>query len=112
MALRLLDRGFRLVADDRVEVADGWASAPSALLGLLEVRGLGILRMPALTRARLALAVELDGSGERLPTPRRHDVAGVPLIAVDPTMPSAAQRVVLALECALGKVAQAAGAFA
>src|SRR6516162_9304950 len=53
LALRLLDCGFMLVADDRVEVEGGVARPPPALAGLLEVRGLGILRLPYLQSARL-----------------------------------------------------------
>jgi HPr kinase/phosphorylase len=111
LLLRLLDRGFMLVADDRVEIEDGIARPPAALAGLLEVRGLGIVRLPHLAAARLALAVELGG-GERLPAPARHPTLDVPRVAIDPTLPSAAQRVALALDCAQGRIAQVAGAFA
>jgi HPr kinase/phosphorylase len=111
LVLRLLDRGFMLVADDRVEIEDGLARPPAALAGLLEVRGLGILRLPHLAEARLALAVELGG-GERLPAPARHPTLGLPLLAIDAARASAAQVVVLALDCAQGRVAQVVGAFA
>jgi len=100
------------VADDRVEIEDGVASPPPALAGLLEVRGLGIVRLAHLTSARLALAVELAGQAERLPQPLRHPVFDLPVITVDPHAASAARRVALALDCALGRVAQQAGAFA
>ena len=47
LALRLIDKGARLVADDRVGllVSDNHviARAPATLAGLLEVRGLGML---------------------------------------------------------------------
>jgi HPr kinase/phosphorylase len=112
LALRLLDRGFMLVADDRVEVEDGVARPPPQLAGLLEVRGLGILRLPHVPSARLALAVELGGPASRLPAPATHPELGLPLMAVDAGLPSAAQRVALALECVLGRVSQVAGAFA
>jgi HPr kinase/phosphorylase len=112
LLLRLLDRGFVLVADDRVEVADGEAWAPPALAGLLEVRGLGILRLAHAARARVALAVDLGARPERLPVPARHPVLGVPVMALDASRPSAPQVVELALDCALGTVAQTAGAFA
>ena len=57
--LRLRTHGFELVADDRVEVVDGIAPPPPALAGLLEVRGLGIFRLPYAAEARLALVVDL-----------------------------------------------------
>ena len=70
LALRCLERGFRLVADDRVLV---WRSggrlfgrAPDSLAGLMEVRNLGVLPTPALALAPIALAVRL-GPGARLP---------------------------------------------
>lgn len=111
LVLRLLDRGFALVADDRVEIVDGVASAPPALAGLLEVRGLGILRLPFLASARLALAVSLDLPAERLPVPARHAPTGLKLLALDGARPAAPQIVALALDCALGRLSQQAGAF-
>jgi HPr kinase/phosphorylase len=123
LLLRLLDRGFALVADDRVDVEAGTAKAPDALAGLIEIRGLGILRLPYVPEARVALAVALgpkgqdrgqDGGqdGERLPDPRRDPYLGVPSIRLDPWPASAPLRVSLALDCALGLVSQVAGAFA
>ncbi len=57
LLLRLLARGFDLVADDRVEILAGIARAAPTLAGLLEVRGLGIFQMPHVEAARLALVV-------------------------------------------------------
>jgi HPr kinase/phosphorylase len=110
--LRLLSRGFELVADDQVDIVDGIASCPAALAGLLEARGLGIVRLPYRNAARVALIVELGGRGERLPMPRRDPHLGVPIVCIDPAAASAPDRVALALDCALGRVAQVAGAFA
>ncbi len=112
LALRLLDRGFVLVADDRVDIVDGMASPPAQLAGLLEVRGLGLLRMPHAAPARLALAVSLGADLKRLPEPCVEPVTGLPLITLDPRAPSAAQVVALALDCALGTLTQHSGAFA
>ena len=112
LALRLLGRGFDLVADDRVDIDDGVAAAPAALAGLLEVRGLGIVRLPYAPTARLALVAELGAPADRLPAQARHAGLGLPLIRLDPAAASAPERVVLALDCALGRVSQVAGAFA
>ena len=60
--------------------------------------------------ARLALAVHLGASAERLPAPARY--AGLPMVTIDPSTASAPQRVALALDCALGLITQTAGAFA
>jgi HPr kinase/phosphorylase len=111
LLLRLLDRGFVLVADDWMDVTDGVASAPAPLAGLLEVRGLGILRLPYLARAPLVLSVDLATCPERLPLPARHPELGIPAIALDPFAASAAQRVALALDCLQGRLPQVAGAF-
>jgi HPr kinase/phosphorylase len=111
LALRLLDRGFMLVADDRVEIVDGMARPPAQLAGLIEVRGLGLLRLAHAPPARIALAVELAPDMARLPEPRRDQRLDVPLITLDPRPASAAQRVELALDCLLGRVAQETGAF-
>ena len=68
VALRLIDGGALLVADDRVELrmVDGrlMASAPAALAGLLEVRGLGIVRLPCDGPAEVGLVVDLVAAAE------------------------------------------------
>lgn len=84
LALRLMAFGAQLVADDRVDlsVRDGelWARAPAALSGLIEMRGVGILRADALPSARIVLVVDLDAQEtERLPPRRARDLLGVSL---------------------------------
>ena len=111
LLLRLIDRGFDLVADDRVDL-DGLLARPApALAGMLEVRGLGILRLPYVPEARLALVVEMARDVARLPCPARHAALDLPLLRLDPAPASAPMRVALALDCVLGRVAQLAGAF-
>ena len=112
LVLRLLSCGFDLVADDQVDIDDGIASCPPALAGLLEVRGLGIVRLPYRARARLVLIVELARPADRLPMPRQHPVLGLPVVGIDPAAASAPERVALALDCATGRISQVAGAFA
>jgi len=111
LLLRLLARGFALVADDQVELTDGMASPPASLAGLLETRGLGITRLPHVPSAPVRLVVALGDRAERLPPPRMHEL-GVPLIRLDPAQVSAPERVMLALDCATGRHTQLAGAFA
>lgn len=111
LALRLLSRGFMLIADDRVVIEDGLARPAPGLAGLLEVRGLGIVRLGHAPEVQLVLAVEL-GASPRLPEPRRHPDLDLPLVAVEAFAASAPERVALALDCALGRVSQLAGAFA
>ena len=111
LLLRLLPRGFDLVADDRVDVIDGIASAPPPLAGLLEVRGLGIMRLPHRAQATLALVVDLGALPSRLPMPARHAALDLPQVGIDAAAASAPERVALALDCALGRAVQLAGAF-
>jgi HPr kinase/phosphorylase len=112
LVLRLLARGFDLVADDRVDIADGMARPAAALAGLLEVRGLGIVRLAYVAAVRLTLVVELDNSADRLPAPALHDGLGLPMVRLNGRSASAPEKVSLALDCALGRVTQVSGAFA
>jgi HPr kinase/phosphorylase len=112
LTLRLLGRGFELVADDQVDVVDGMARAPDTLAGLLEVRGLGIVRLPHRAGVKLHVVIALTDRPERLPRPERHPVLGLPVVAVRGMDASAPDRVALTLDCALGRVSQHTGAFA
>jgi HPr kinase/phosphorylase len=112
LLLRLIDRGFALVADDQVIVEHQLARAPAPLAGLLEVRGLGIFRLPFLAAATPRLVVRLGLSLERLPQPEQDPDFGLPLVTIDPHHPSAPARVALALEAACARVTQLTGAFA
>jgi len=110
--LQLIQTGFILVADDQVLIEHNTASAPAALAGLLEVRGLGIFRLPHLPEAPLRLAIRLGIPTARLPEPETHAETGLPLVTIDPAAPSAAARAALALDAATGRITQLAGAFA
>jgi HPr kinase/phosphorylase len=108
LALRMIHSGAFLVADDRVDLSrEGdtlMASGPAALAGLLELRGVGILRVPAEAKARVGLAVDLVPGGEieRLPEPRYRDYLGiqVPLLTLDPFRVSAAAQLAFAARAA------------
>lgn len=104
LALRLLGRGWRLVADDWVHVsASGgalYAVAPETIIGRMEVRGLGVVPVCALGQTRLSLAVELtDGPVERLPEPAARVIDGVtlPVLRLNGFEPSAVEKVAAAL---------------
>ena len=111
LLLRLLARGFSLVADDRVDIQDGIARAPGALGGLLEVRGLGIMRLPYVESVPLVLVVELGENPPRLPVAARHPDLDLPLLWMDAGQASAPDCLAMALDCVLGRVSQVAGAF-
>lgn len=75
LALELIALGSELVADDRLALSaeDGAliARPPPRLAGLIEARGIGLLRPPFLSRARLALALDLDREETERSPPRR-----------------------------------------
>lgn len=104
LALRLIDAGARLVADDRTDLVrrDGevFASAPASLAGAIEVRGIGIMSVPAVERAPVRLAIELvrPEQVERLPDARTRDYLGVPIpvVALAPFEASSVAKVRLA----------------
>lgn len=89
LALRALDCGFRLVADDRVLVwmSEGrlYGRAPDTLRGLIEVRGLDVLAVEALPYCEIGLVAQL-GVPDRIPDPATSTILeiSVPLLAVDP----------------------------
>jgi HPr kinase/phosphorylase len=104
LALRLIDAGARLVADDQSELCREGdrviVRAPATIAGLLEVRGVGIMRLDALAEAPVALVVDLVAEGvERLPAQSTEWILGLalPLIAVRPFEASAAAKLRLAL---------------
>ncbi len=109
LLLRLLDRGFTLVADDQVDVCSGTAQPPPALAGLIEIRGIGVVEMTYTAPVNLALCVKLE-TPERLPS-ARVSLLSIPLVTIDPSSASAAQKVEVALDCALGHAQQRVGAF-
>ena len=104
LALRLIDLGARLVADDQVVLTRHGqrvvASAPPTLAGMIEVRGLGVMRVQGVAEASLGLVVDLVAPEkvERVPEPATCEFLGVtlPLIALAPCEASAAAKVRLA----------------
>jgi len=105
LTLRLLDRGFTLVSDDRTIVRKQGsklvASAPETIKGKLEIRGVGIVEMDTASDIPVALVVELTSDIQRLPDDARERLilgTGIPLISVDAMTASAASKVALALD--------------
>lgn len=111
LALRLIDRGALLVADDQVLIEPGpdapLARAPDNLHGLIEVRGLGIVTLaPIRAVAELRLVVDLapPEAIARLPEAQTTAIADMILsrIALTPFEASAPKKVELALAAATG----------
>lgn len=87
LALRLIDRGAMLVADDRCDLYDQRSvllcRPPEALAGKIEVRGIGILERPWTAPVPIHLAVRLTDRYERMPDAgTREIVAGHALHAI------------------------------
>ncbi|UVO55825.1 HPr kinase/phosphorylase [Sphingomonas sp. SUN039] len=105
LALRLIDRGALLVSDDYTFVQRRAgrivASAPATIAGKIEVRGLGILDMPNVAEAPVALVVTLGEPAARLPEPgQARSLLGVdiPLLSLDGREASAPFKAELALQ--------------
>jgi serine kinase of HPr protein (carbohydrate metabolism regulator) len=105
LALRLLDRGFKLVSDDQTIVRkDGdrlLASAPSTIRGKLEVRGIGIVDVETVTDVPVAMFVDLASDMQRLPDDSRERLVlgiKIPLVTVDAMTASASSKVAMALD--------------
>jgi serine kinase of HPr protein (carbohydrate metabolism regulator) len=85
LALRLIDGGALLVADDQTELSRAadviLTQAPAAIAGRIEVRGVGILPCPSVASAPLRLVVDLVAGGEveRLPEAQSCRYFDVPL---------------------------------
>lgn len=111
LALRLIDAGAELVADDQVllEARESRlvARAPEALGGLLEVRGLGVVELPHRTGVTIGLVVDLvpPAEAERLPAERSESIEGIDVLVLrlDPFETSAVAKLRLAAEIVRGE---------
>ena len=104
LALRLIDRGFTLVSDDRTIVSKEGerlvATSPATIKGKLEIRGIGIVDMESISDVPVALVVELKSEFQRMPDDRPQRLilgASIPLIIVDAMTASAVPKVVMGL---------------
>jgi HPr kinase/phosphorylase len=108
VALRVLEAGGRLVADDQTHLAKIGhrlvATPPKTLHGLVEVRGLGIVKLAAgqlQAHAPLLLLVDLVPAieVERLPEPAHEKILGIdlPRLALAPFEASIVTKLRLAL---------------
>ncbi|GAB4124012.1 MAG: HPr kinase/phosphatase C-terminal domain-containing protein [Rhodothalassiaceae bacterium] len=85
LAFRMIGEGAMLIADDYValgaESGRLVCSAPERLRGLIELRGIGLMRMPTLASAPVGLVVDLvpRAAVERLPEPAHETILGLDL---------------------------------
>ncbi len=115
LALRLLDSGAHLVADDYTELTREGdrlrAQAPSILHGLFEVRGLGVLQLAARDSVLVAAIIDLvpENEVERMPADDSFAFLGVsvPLFRLAAFEASAPAKVRLAVRIAGGSIIRA-----
>ena len=103
LALRLIETGWRLVADDQTELSRQGkaviATTPARIAGLIEARGLGIVKVgrdQLVRRAAVALLVDLVHPEriERLPESSSESVLGIdlPVVSLAPFEASASAK--------------------
>ncbi|MFK7836085.1 MAG: HPr kinase/phosphorylase [Sulfitobacter sp.] len=81
LALQLISLGATLISDDRTVLSRSGtalrASAPSAIAGMIEARGVGLLRVRHVDDIPIALIVDLDRTETtRLPSRHLYDLSG------------------------------------
>jgi serine kinase of HPr protein (carbohydrate metabolism regulator) len=115
LALRAARQGFRLVADDRVVafLSGGrlYGRAPDTLAGLIEVRGVGVVRHDCLPFARIVLSASCapgPDAVERVPDDATTTILGVrlPTLAIWPLEAAAPAKLAVALERLGGRAQQ------
>ncbi|MDQ7248952.1 HPr kinase/phosphorylase [Dongia sedimenti] len=117
LALRMIDGGARLIADDRVELvieADRLccrvpSAMPANLLGRIEVRGIGIVpapRAPGATPLQWVVELVPAGEVERMPAAESRAFLGhaVPLLRLAAFEASTAVKLRLAAACGPGLI--------
>jgi hypothetical protein len=114
LALRLIDRGARLVSDDYTDIEHRggrlFASAPPEISGMLEVRGLGVLRVASEASVGLDVIIDLAATADtpRMPASEQLELHGVfvPIFRLAPFESSAPAKVRLAIRLATGGIIQ------
>ena len=105
LALRLITMfSAKLVSDDRTDIQNDKgcliAKAPDILKGLLEVRGVGIIKTEHIEKTKIDLVIKLTSENiERMPDHKEIEIEGVkiPLFYINPFENSAPSKVVAIL---------------
>jgi len=112
LALRLIEDGAFLIADDHTDLEVRGnsliATAPESIRGMLEVRGLGILRIDPANDVELTAVVDLVAADQmpRMPEPEHIHMLGValPVFKLVSFEPSAPAKVRLAVRLSTGGI--------
>jgi serine kinase of HPr protein (carbohydrate metabolism regulator) len=110
LALRLIDQGAELVSDDYCEITVEhgrlMAVTPATIAGKLEIRGVGIVKLPHVEKVAVGLIVDLCKPAEidRLPKTTNTVIENIalPWIKLDPFTASAAHKVRIAVRTLTG----------
>ena len=114
LAVRLIEAGARLVADDYTDVVEAggriFAMPPPELRGLLEVRGIGIVQLPPVASAPLVASIDLVATEnvERMPDRKSFEILGLslPAFRLSAFEASCVAKVCLVARIASGSVAR------
>jgi len=105
LALRLIDRGAQLIADDQICLNGAYdkpiISHTKHHIEAIEVNGLGIIYMPSLNHMPLKLMVKLSDNYERNPMPLAINEYGsyhIPCIKISSNEASAPIKIEMALK--------------
>jgi serine kinase of HPr protein (carbohydrate metabolism regulator) len=107
LALALIERGGRLIADDRLTLSACHdrvvASAPQATLGKIELRGLGVISVPHERSGVIRLVADIvDEEGlERMPEQHQLSTTLVGIALPRQPVPAATERAVRLVDAAL-----------
>ena len=101
LALRLITEfSAKLVSDDRTDILSGKdkpiATAPKILKGLLEVRGVGIIKTETIDETVVDVVIQLTGDKiDRMPEKKYYQLEGfdVPLYQINPFEVSATSKI-------------------
>ena len=83
LALRLIDDGAILIADDQVQIKfvgkELHLSAPNSISGLIEIRGVGVIRIKHVSRVPLSLIVDINTKEQlqRLPAIKKEVINNI-----------------------------------
>jgi serine kinase of HPr protein (carbohydrate metabolism regulator) len=112
LAAALIADGARLVADDRVHLSACHgrivATAPAAIAGLLEMRGLGLVRLPHEASVVIRLVVDLVDADllDRHPEPAAATATLLGVTLPRQPVPAASPMSPLLVRAALGELAR------
>jgi len=85
LALRIMDAGGSLISDDYTQLTVSnhqlFGSPPENIKGMMEVRGVGLLRVPYIRSTRLDVVITCDSieSIERMPQAIHTEIEGIQL---------------------------------